>query len=227
MKRQTLIPGRVEAEHSFAGYQVGDNGELLAELRHIVRRDRPRRVLYLWGEAGCGKTHLLNACCHLACSLQRPHAYLPVDRPQPDPAQLASIAPGALLCVDDFQAATGEAWQIALFGLYEKLLGGDGAMVVGANQPVGALDLELKDLQSRLASGGVYRVAALSETEQLAALATRARQRGFELSDPVLRFIITYYRRDTASLFALLERIDNASLAEQRKITIPFIKSLL
>ena len=244
MTRQVLIPASLEAESSFDSYWVGDNSggnpgsnpngnpnsnhELLAEFQQIVRGTRPRRVLYFWGEAGVGKTHLLNACCQLAGALQKPHAYLPVAGPQPDLSQLERIAPDALLCVDDFHAAaTSDSWQAALFGLYEKLLGHAGAMVVGANQPIGALNLGLKDLESRLVSGGVRKLVPLSEQDKLAALASRARQKGFELSDQVLQFITTYYRRDTASLFSLLERIDNASLAEQRKITVPFIKSLL
>ena len=232
MNRQTLIPVNLEAESSFDSYWAGDNSELVAELRQIVGGGGARRILYFWGGAGSGKTHLLNACCRLASTLQKPHTYLPVNGPAPARAQLERIQPQSLLCVDDFQqvvdrGAAKDSWQVALFGLYEKLLGNDGAMVVGANQPIGALNLELKDLESRLVSGGVSRLVGLNEADKLAALQSRARQKGFELSAPVLRLITTYYQRDTASLFGLLERIDNASLAEQRKITMPFIRSLL
>lgn len=226
MNKQTLIPVSAEDESSFDSFCVGDNAELLAELQRIVERTRARRVLYFWGEVGIGKTHLLNACCQLAHTLDMPHAYLPVDASTP--AQLDHIQPQSLVCVDNFQAiAANDSWQDALLGLYEKLLNQHGAMVVAANQPINALNLTLKDLQSRLVSGGIYRLAPLNETNKLAALKSRARQKGFELSDQLLQFIITYYQRDTASLFSLLERIDSASLAQQRKITVPFIKSLL
>ena len=100
MTRQVLIPASLEAESSFDGYWVGgnpnSNHELLAEFQQIVRGTRPRRVLYFWGGAGVGKTHLLNACCQLADTLQKPHAYLPVAGPQPDLPQLERIAPGRL-----------------------------------------------------------------------------------------------------------------------------------
>ncbi len=228
VNRQALIPVSLDAESSFDSYRPGANRELLAELRLIVHGDRPRRVLYFWGEAGSGKTHLLNACCQLAHALNKPHAYLPVSGCATDRTDLARIEPQSLLCVDDFQnAAHEDSWQVALFGLYEKLLSHTGAMVVAANQPMGALNLELKDLESRLVSGGVSSLAGLNEADKLAALKSRAFHKGFELSDPVLQFITTYYQRDTASLFSLLERIDHASLAQQRKITVPFIKSLL
>lgn len=229
MSRQTLIPVSLEEESSFDNYLPGDNRELLSDLHQIVHRTSARRVLYFWGEAGSGKTHLLNACCQLAIALDAPHAYLPVSGMEPNQSQLDCIPPQSLLCVDDFQNAAGDedAWQVTLFEWYEKLLSNGGAVVVAANQPIGALNLGLKDLESRLVSGGVSKLVRMSEADKLAALKFRALQKGFELSAPVLQFIITYYQRDTASLFSLLERIDNASLEAQRKITVPFIKSLL
>lgn len=225
--RQTLIPASLEAESSFESYRIGNNGELLAALRQLVGGFEPR-VIYLWSAAGGGKTHLLNACCQLARNLQRPHAYLPLTAAQSNNAQLSKISGDAVLCIDDLQAAaTHDAWLDALFALYEKLLGGGGAVVVAANSPLAALQLKLKDLESRLSSGGIYQVAPLNETDKFAALNLRARQKGFELSEQVLQFISTYYRRDTASLFSLLERIDNASLIQKRRVTVPFIKTLL
>lgn len=230
MNRQTLIPVSAENESSFDSFRIGDNAELCAELQRIVHNARARRVLYFCGPGGSGKTHLLSACCQAARALGKPHAYLPVDGQPPDSAQLNRIETHGLLCVDDCQlSVTSEAWQLALLGLYEKLLNhtNTGAMVVAGNRTVGMLNLALPDLASRLVSGGVYPLTPLSEPDKLAALQARARQKGFELNDQLLQFIITYYRRDTASLFSLLERIDHASLAEQRKVTVPFIKSLL
>lgn len=228
MNRQTLIPVSADTESSFSSFHAGGNTELLAELRRMVHGVRAKRVLYFWGEAGSGKTHLLNACCQLALESGAPHAYLPVDGATLEPARLEQIAPQALVCIDDFQAAAAsDSWQVALFNLYEKLHGHAGALVVASDRAVGALNLALKDLESRLVSGGVFRLARLTEADQRAALKARARHKGFELTDPVLQFILTHFQRDTASLFALLDRIDNASLAQQRKITVPFIKSLL
>jgi len=228
VNRQTLIPISADTESSFSSFHAGPNTELLAELQRMARGVRAKPVLYFWGEAGSGKTHLLNACCQLAIERGAPHAYVPVDGAAPGHAHLEQIAPQALVCIDDFQAAAAsDSWQVALFGLYEKLHSHAGALVVASDRAVGALNLGLKDLESRLMSGGVFRLAQLKEADKRAALKARARHKGFELTDPVLQFILTRFQRDTASLFALLERIDNASLAEQRRITVPFVKSLL
>ena len=40
----------------------GANAELLAHLRRLQDGKFTEGVLYLWGEAGCGKSHLLEAC---------------------------------------------------------------------------------------------------------------------------------------------------------------------
>jgi len=224
VSRQTLIPAGSEGESSFASFHAGDNAALLEELRRIARGARAARMLYFWGGGGGGKTHLLNACCRHARALRRPHAYWPAAGAPPNAAQ---TDPRALVCIDDFQvAAANDAWQAALFGLYEKLRP-HGGLVVAADRPVEELQLRLKDLESRLQSGGVIRIKRLSERDALTALQSRARRKGFEISDQALQFILTRHSRDTASLFSLLERIDSASLSAQRKITVPFIKSLL
>lgn len=244
MNRQTLLPTVTDAEHGFGCFYAGDNAELVAELRRMVsdvgaddpdggRGDAPgggpgdRRVLYLWGEAGSGKTHLLNACCQSALNAGASHAYLPARGQVPDTADIARIASQALVCVDDAQGARGGDWEAALFALYEGLQARAGAFIVAADRPPAALNLGLKDLESRLVSGGVFRLARLDDAGNMVALQARARLRGFELPEAALRFILAHYRRDTASLFALLDRIDAASLAERRRITVPFIKSLL
>lgn len=228
MSRQTLIPVNAESESSFDSFCVGNNTELLTEIHRIVEGVQSRRVLYFWGEAGTGKTHLLNACCQLARTLARPHAYLPLDGLDLDQSGIDGIEPRALVCFDDLQTIAGNtSAQAIVFNLYEKLINRSGTIIVSANQAIGWLGLELKDLESRLASGGIYRLARLQEQDQLGALKSRARDKGINLNDQVLKFIITHYQRDTASLFSLLDRIDNVSLVEQRKITVPFIKSLL
>ena len=232
MKRQTLIPLSVDPS-SFDNYYVGENRELVTELQRLVRGKRQLRVLYMSGESGCGKTHLLAACCDLAQNLGVPYIYLPVGQAPPPPDLLTEITPATLVAVDNFQHAEHQPqWQSALFAAYEKLLPGAtnaqrGGMVVCATKPMPALNLGLKDLESRLASGGVFRIAELGERDKMSALRARALDKGFELNDAVLQFIITYYQRDTASLFALLDRIDAASLRTQRKITVPFVKTLL
>ena len=84
----------------------------------------------------------------------------------------------------------------------------------------------MRDLSSRLGAGLVYQLVVLDDSGKLQALKQRAQHRGFALGDDVGRYVLERYPRDTAALFGLLDRIDRASLVHQRRVTIPFLRSL-
>ncbi|MEY3190127.1 MAG: DnaA regulatory inactivator Hda, partial [Pseudomonadota bacterium] len=55
----------------------------------------------------------------------------------------------------------------------------------------------------------------------------KAAKMGFEISPQAGRFLLTHCNRDLSSLWTLLIKLDKASLAEKRKLTIPFLKKIL
>ena len=198
----------------------------------LIRGERAKKIIYFWGESGSGKTHLLNGCCDFARLQNRRSVYLPIGTEHDD----GSLPNGfdydfdckGVVCIDDLQNLKGNREsQEALFTLYEQLNAQDGVLIIAANQPPTQIQLELKDLESRLTSGGIFTLSPLSDEAKREALILRASQRGFELETRAVDFIMTHYDRDTPALFALFEELDRASLSEHRKITIPFIKRLI
>ena len=123
--------------------------------------------------------------------------------------------------------ADDEETQVGVLSLYERLNAGSGKLVVSADVPLVRLGLKLRDLESRLSSGGVYQVLSPGDAEKREALRARALGRGISLDDNVMDFIMSHYQRDTRSLFALLDRLDGASLETHRRITIPFVRQFL
>jgi len=186
--------------------------------------------IYLWGAPGCGLTHLLQASCHQAQALDLAFQYLPLR-------ELVGYAPGELLvgleeldfvCLDCLASVAGRAdWELAIFNLFNQLRERGGRLLVAAEFGPQELSVELKDLRSRLQWGLTYQVQNLTDEEKQGALQMRARARGLELGDEVTQFIIQRLPRDTNLLFLQLSRLDHASLAEQRKLTIPFVKRVL
>ncbi len=228
MVGQSVLPFAVSDETSFNSFCDQGNEALLREVLSLLNGERVKRVIYLWGEQGSGKTHLLNACCHYVKQRNQHHLYLPMGQGLSRFPSLERLKDGLFMCIDDAQNLAGNPIaQESVFSFYEQLTNHAGALIVSATLPPAALDLELKDLESRLTSGGVFNLHKLSDSAKVEALKLRAHKRGFELEDKVLDFIMTHYDRNTSALFALLERIDRASLAEHRKVTIPFIKTLL
>jgi DnaA family protein len=133
-----------------------------------------------------------------------------------------------IICLDDIDVISGEPqWQQAIFDLYNRLLEQNKRLIITGNQSAQQLGITLPDLVSRLTWGYTEQVKALTDEEKIKALQFRAQQRGLLLSDDVVKFLLNRLSRDMGSLIESLDVLDKASIIEQRKITIPFIKDVL
>ncbi len=226
MTRQIPLSVSLPDSAGFENFYPARNEQLLAALRECIGIHvmQPTSI-YLYGEAGCGKTHLLYASVRLTRDLEGAASYIPLHH---WPAEALNQLDGkGLVCVDGLDAAAGgAAVERALFRLYERCQAGAGVLLIAARAPPGQVGLGLDDLISRLHGGAVYHVASLNDLEKREALRMRAANRGLQLTDEVARYVLRRYPRDTHALFGLLDRIDVASLSEQRRITIPFLQKL-
>lgn len=214
---------------NFYAPQGSANARTLTWLRQQSRGEG-ESFIYLWGASGVGLTHLLQAAGHSAQGAGLSVQYLPLR-------DLVGFAPDALfeglenldyLCLDGLEAIAGNPqWEEALFHLYNRLHEQRRQLLVAAVKGPQELPVTLPDLRSRLMWGVTVQVQALSDEEKQLALRHRARARGLELSDEVAHYILQRVPRDMNELFCYLQRLDHASLAEQRKLTIPFVKKVL
>ena len=233
MSQQLALNLRLKDGSSFSNYFPGPNREALERLRAAVvaaatREKALDKMLFLWGTEGGGKSHLLQAACRLAQELGMAPVYVPLaEAAELSPSLLEDAEKAPLVCLDDVERIAGRTdWEAALFSLTERMRAAGGLQVCAANVPPGRLRLRLPDLTSRLAWGTVYALQPLGDAEKLEAVRLRARNRGFELPEDVVQYILSRYPRDMRSLFDLLDRIDRASLTHQRRVTIPFLREL-
>jgi len=212
----------------FNSYVAGTNGPVLDILMRTAR-GQARANLYLWGPSGTGKSHLLQAVSTCAADNGMRVACIPLD-------QIAELAPGMLqglelldlVCIDDLQYAAGSApWEQALFHLYNRLRERGRPLLMSADQGPQSIGVQLPDLKSRLAWDLVFHLHPLDEVSLIRALQQRAQARMFDFPDEVLDYLVKRLSRDTRYLFGLLDRLDQASLASKKKITIPFVKEVL
>ncbi|GIX21752.1 MAG: DnaA regulatory inactivator Hda [Gammaproteobacteria bacterium] len=210
----------------FAAFEPGAN-RLLVELLQAAAAGGGERQLYLWGEAGVGKTHLLQAACRAAAA-RGPAAWLPAaEALRVGPDCLHGWESAVLLAVDEVERLAGDAaWERALFDLINRARAAGTRLLFAGRRAPAAVAWGLPDLASRLAWGPVFRVQPLDDTGKLAVLQRRARRRGFELSAEVGRYLLSRLPRDLPTLCAGLDALDRASLAEQRRLTIPFVKKV-
>jgi len=183
---------------------------------------------WICGPPSAGKTHLLQAICSQAAESRRA-GYFPL-------AELATLGVGVLeglpqlqcVCLDDLEAVIGRMeWEKAIFGLLREVEEFGGALVMAAQSPPALLAWALPDLGSRCAAGAVLPLRALDEAEQQQALQLRARLRGFELPEETSRWLQRRFPRDMRRLYGLLDTLDGAALAAQRRLTVPFIREVL
>lgn len=232
-RAQLVLNLRLRDASSFENYLVANNREVFERLQHAVHHLdsaslSPASWLYLWGEPGTGKTHLLEAACRAVQDQGRAPLYVPLaEKTQLSPALLEDAEQVPFVCVDDVDAIAGDGeWEAALFALYERLRAQGGMLVLAARHSPAAIGLSLADLATRLAAGLVYQLQPLTDEDKVAALRLRAQRRGLEMTQEVASYLLTRFPRDTHSLFALLDRLDTATLAAQRRLTIPFLRSL-
>jgi DnaA family protein len=228
LEGQLALPITLDAGRTLDNFYAGPNGAAVEALRDLaVSGATP--VMFLHGADGTGKSHLLQAACRAAIAAGRSALYLPMGQAVLlDPSVVENLDRYALVCIDDVQRIAGaEAWQRALLTLFDALKASGGGFVASARGAPASIKRLLPDLVSRLAWGPVFQLAALNDAEKITALQQRAAGRGYELPEETAKFLLNRLQRDMATLCATVDALDAASLAAQRKVTVPFAKSIL
>ncbi|MBS0579060.1 MAG: DnaA regulatory inactivator Hda [Proteobacteria bacterium] len=225
--RQIPLGLRLPDRAVFASFLPARNAEALAHA-HQVAEGGGSALSWLCGPVSAGKTHLLQAICAAASGRLRA-GYVPL-------AEVAALGVGVLegfpqlqcLCLDDLDRVAGSLeWEHAIFGLLREIEDAGGRLVMSAVAPPSLLPWALPDLGSRCSAAAVFQLRPLDEAEQQEALTLRARLRGVELPEETLRWLQRRFPRDMRSLYELLDTLDEAALAAQRRLTIPFIREVL
>lgn len=219
---------------TFAGFFVGCNQQLLFALQNFLDPNNTQEFFYLWGKNEVGKTHLLQACCNNFLENNIQAIYLSLKNLLDFDASgnyedfFDGLDNMSLLCLDDVQLiATNYALEEKLFYLFNNIRAKKNKLIVAAQMSPNSLNLRLPDLKSRLSWGVTYHLHELTEQQKIAALIMRSDQIGLEINEAVAKFLLSRIPRSTGQLFAILERLDSASLAAKRKLTVPFVKEVL
>ncbi len=222
---QLVLPLRLADHAVFDSFFAPGNETLVATLIEVAA-GRGGHGCWLWGAPATGKTHLLQAVCDRAGDGS---VYVPLSMfVSAGAAVLDGLAGRQLVCIDDVDAVAGDAdWEVALFDLYNQIADAGGQLVVSASSAPRESVFELADLRSRLSRLPVFQLRSLDDEQRVAALQLRARHRGLELPGDTARYLLKRSKRDMASLFNVLDKLDLESLRAQRRLTIPFVRDVL
>ena len=184
---------------------------------------------FLWGSEGVGKTHLLQAICNHQNNSQQHVIYLPMKELVDQPAEIFNdMHQLDIVCIDDIDAVLGEKeWDRQLFLLINELRSRNKSIVLtAAHNPHQAM-VSFPDLASRLVWGPVYKLSLLADNGKSRAIQAHAKARGLDISNEVCGFLLKRFPRDLNMLIELLNNLDEQSLIQQKKVTVPFVKSVL
>lgn len=186
--------------------------------------------IYLRGEAGTGKTHLLIACAERVQEAGHRVIYASLNElmQTSQPAVLESLEQTDLLCLDDLDAIAGHKdWEVALFHCFNRLHDARRHLLVAAKHSPSHSCIQLPDLRSRLATGLVYQLTTMNDDQKQQALILQSQSRGLNMNDDVAQYLLRHYGRDMPALMDVLQQLDKASLQAKRRLTIPFVKQVL
>lgn len=199
--------------------------------------DVQQPFFYIWGNQGCGKSHLLKAVSNQYLFNQQSSSYIPLAKSHYfSPQVLENASQLNVVCLDDFQAIAGnDEWELAIFDLFNQIREQQGLfgsehktlLLISANCPPHELKIRLPDLHSRLLWGEVYQLSDLNDEQKRIVLQNNTYRKGMELSDEVANFLIKRLGSDLSFLLKTLDHLDRASLQAQRKLTMPFVKETL
>jgi DnaA family protein len=179
-------------------YVAGANAEALERVRALATGRLPEAIVYLWGEPGSGRTHLLRG---------------------------AAALNSALVIADDVERLDAPAQQ-ALFNAINAAREGNAPVLAAGNAPPVALSLR-EDLRTRLGWGLVYQLRPLGDADKAMHLHNEAARRGLRLTEDVVRYLLHRLPRDVGSLNRVLDTLDRHALAEQRQVTLPLVRDAL
>jgi DnaA-homolog protein len=225
--QQLPLGVRIPDRAVFGTYLPARNVEAIEHLSLLASGHRSETT-WICGPPGSGKTHLLQAVCVQASETAQAGFY-PLK-------ELKALGAGVLddlpqlncLCLDDVDLVIGNReWELALFRLLRETQERSSRLVMSAAVPPALLTWKLPDLGSRCAASMVFQLRALDEDEQQEALKLHARIRGVDLPDDTARWLLRRFPRDMRTLYDLLDTLDEASLVAQRRLTVPFIRSVL
>jgi DnaA-homolog protein len=228
MPEQLALQFEFRADKTFADFFPAANQEVISHLQACVAGSGEMQI-FLWGQSGQGKSHLLQACCHQAQQLGLRSFYYEFPPHNPNDSSLfTDLDECDVVCLDNIEYIAGKAdWEMALFHFYNRQRQLGHKLIVATVCPPHQLNIHLPDLKTRLNWGLALKIQAFSNPDQVAALIFKAEKKGFELSPSAGHFLLTHYQRDLESLWQLLDTLDKASLVAKRKLTLPFLREIL
>ncbi len=226
---QLVLGVKLRDDARFDNFHGNRNADVAARLRSLSAKPEAIPVIVLCGAPDTGKSHLLQAVCHEAETRGQSSVCISITELEAlGPEALSGLEAQDIVCLDDLDRIAGEAaWEEAVFHLYNRVHDSGGLLIVSLSEVPAELPFALPDLLSRLNHGLMLQLGIYRDAERAGILMARAEQRGLVMGDEVAAFIMRRAPRRLEDLLAILDTLDENSLQAQRRLTIPFVKTVM
>ena len=208
------------AERGYPGFDkfLGtENAELVYVLQH-----KHDPFIYVWGEEGAGKSHLLRAWVAQALDAGKKAVY--IDAAATPLTEAAFEA--EYLAIDQIEKLGNEE-QALLFAVFNRFRNsGKGFLLLSSEHTPQQLVIR-EDLRTRMAYCLVYEVKPLTDQEKIDALVSMAAARQVTIDHEIFEYLLNHWRRDMDSLMQMLDTLDNYAVTMGKRITLPLLRQLL
>jgi dnaA regulatory inactivator hda len=208
------------ASHDYPGFDkfLGtENAELVYVLQH-----KHGQFIYVWGEEGAGKSHLLQAWVVQALDAGRNAIYIDAAATPLTEAALDA----EYLAIDQIEKLNNEE-QALLFAIFNRFRNsGKGFLLLSSEYTPQQLVIR-EDLRTRMAYCLVYEVKPLTDREKIDALVSMAAARQVTIDPEIFEYLLNHWRRDMDSLMQMLDTLDNYAVMMGKRITLPLLRQLL
>ena len=221
---QIPLPVSISEYMTFETFYLSSNKVVIDSIK-----DDKNKLIWIAGLQGSGKTHILQATVNYMDTGDNRLLYLPMRESKDfTPDILDNLNQFDLVAIDDIENVIGNfAWEEQLLILYEELIHTKSRILISSSDTPQGLSFKLPDLSSRFSLGLVERLKPMNEEQIIEAISLHATVRGFNLPQEVAKYLISRVPRDVSVLVDIIKLLDYESLSKQRKLTIPFIKTVL
>jgi DnaA family protein len=226
---QLVLGVKLRDDARFDNFHGDRNTDAAKRLEAVCHQPAGVPVVVLCGDSDTGKSHLLQAVCHYSENQGKAAVCISIAELQPfGPGALSGLEAHEVICLDDLDRIAGDrVWEEAIFHLYNRIQDQGGLLMVSLSDLPGNLPFELPDLVSRLSHGLTIQLGIYRDEDRLKILRARAEKRGLVMADDVAGYIMRRAPRRLGDLLGILDILDENSLQAQRRLTIPFVKTVM
>ena len=208
------------SSHDYPGFDkfLGtENAELVYVLQH-----KHGQFIYVWGEEGAGKSHLLQAWVAQALDAGRNAIYIDAAATPLTEAALDA----EYLAIDQIEKLNNEE-QALLFAIFNRFRNSSKGFLLLSSEYTPQQLVIREDLRTRMAYCLVYEVKPLTDREKIDALVSMAAARQVTIDPEIFEYLLNHGRRDMDSLMQMLDTLDNYAVMMGKRITLPLLRQLL